>query len=126
MGPRSRPTSRRGRTLAAPRRTSDAIHVWCNMDKKQTCIFASPDKTEKKNWYRGQRKHQWFSEQIKGGFPFSFKTELVQLTFLKLLSKHGSQNITYHCKNSIAYYDARERTYNKAVKILTSNDLELT
>jgi len=105
---------------------TDAIHVWCNMEKKQTCIFASPDKTEKKNWYRGQRKHQWFSEQIKGGFPFSFKSDPVQLTFLKLLSKHGSQNITYHCKNSIAYFDARERTYNKAVKILTSNDLELT
>merc|ERR1712113_406817 len=26
----------------------------------------------------------------------------------------------------IAYYDARERTYDKAVKLLTANDLELT
>ena len=48
------------------------------------------------------------------------------MTFLKLLSKRASQNVTYHCKNSIAYYDARERTYDKAVKLLTANDLELT
>ena len=50
---------------------TDAIHVWCNMEKKQTCIFPSPEKTEKKNWYRGPRKHQWFSEEIKGGFIVS-------------------------------------------------------
>lgn len=104
----------------------DAIHVWCNIKDKETCVFASPDKTEKKRWYSGQRKHQWFSEEIKGGFPFTFKADKIQLTFLKLLSKTGYQNVTYHCKNSIAYYDARERTYNKAVKIMTSNDLELT
>jgi len=105
---------------------TDAIHVWCNIEKKETCISASPESSDKKNWYRGQRKHQWFSEEIQGGFPFSFKSDKIQLTFLKLLSKQGSQSITYHCKNSIAYFDAKERTYNKAVKIMTSNDLELT
>ena len=32
-------------------------------------------------------------------------TANVQMTFLRLLSTEGSQNITYHCKNSIAYLD---------------------
>jgi len=105
---------------------SDAIHVWCNMEKKETCIFASPEKTDQKVWYKGKSKHMWFSEDIKGGFPFSFKADKIQLTFLKLLSKSGTQSITYHCRNSVAHFDAKARNYNKAVKIMTSNDLELT
>jgi len=105
---------------------NDAVQAWCNIEKKETCIFADPERTDKKSWYRGPRKHMWFSADIQGGAMFSYKFDPVQMTFLKLLSKRASQNVTYHCKNSIAYYDARERTYDKAVKLLTANDLELT
>ena len=47
------------------------------------------------------------------------------MTFLQLLSTHSSQNITYNCRNSVAHYDANERSYKKAIKILGWNDIEL-
>lgn len=47
------------------------------------------------------------------------------MTFLQLLSTHSSQNLTYHCRNSVANYDANERSHKKALKILGWNDIEL-
>ena len=47
------------------------------------------------------------------------------MTFLQLLSTHSSQNLTYHCRNSVANYDATDRSYKKALKILGWNDIEL-
>ena len=47
------------------------------------------------------------------------------MTFLQLLSTHGSQNMTYNCRNSVAHYVANERSHKKAVKILGWNDIEL-
>ena len=47
------------------------------------------------------------------------------MTFLQLLSTRSSQNLTYHCRNSVANYDAEERSHKKALKILGWNDIEL-
>lgn len=47
------------------------------------------------------------------------------MTFLRLLSTEGSQNITYHCKNSIAYMDEETGNLKKAVMLQGSNDVEL-
>lgn len=45
---------------------------------------------------------------------------------MQLLSKHAYQNIIYHCKNSIGYFDSERKTYRKGMKFLTWNDVELT
>lgn len=68
------------------------------------------------------------------GLPFQFSygddnlapnTANIQMTFLRLLSTEGSQNITYHCKNSIAYMDEETGNLKKAVILQGSNDVEL-
>lgn len=63
---------------------------------------------------------------------FEYNTEGVtskematQLAFMRLLANHASQNITYHCKNSIAYMDEETGSLNKAVMLQGSNDVEL-
>lgn len=48
-----------------------------------------------------------------------------QLAFMRLLANHASQNITYHCRNSIAYMDEETGSLNKAVILQGSNDVEL-
>lgn len=48
-----------------------------------------------------------------------------QLAFMRLLANRASQNITYHCKNSIAYLDEETGRLNKAVILQGSNDVEL-
>lgn len=49
----------------------------------------------------------------------------IQLTFLRLLSTEASQNITYHCKNSIAYMDQASGNLKKALLLQGSNDVEI-
>lgn len=49
----------------------------------------------------------------------------IQLNFLRLLSTEASQNITYHCKNSIAYMDQALGNLKKALLLEGSNEVEL-
>lgn len=45
--------------------------------------------------------------------------------FLQLLSTGAVQNITYHCKNSVASFDAQGKTFRKGIKLLGWNDAEI-
>lgn len=49
----------------------------------------------------------------------------VQMTFMRLMSNQASQNITYHCKNSIAYMDSTTGNLKKALLLQGSNDVEI-
>lgn len=112
----------------------DAIKVYCNMETGETCINASPLTIPRKNWWTdssAEKKHVWFGESMEGGFQFSYgNPELpedvldVQLAFLRLLSSRASQNITYHCKNSIAYMDHASGNVKKALRLMGSNEGE--
>lgn len=111
----------------------DAIKVYCDFSSGETCIQAQPDSVAVKNWYKNSKpkKHVWLGE-INGGTQFEYNTEGVtskematQLAFMRLLANHASQNITYHCKNSIAYMDEETGSLNKAVMLQGSNDVEL-
>lgn len=50
----------------------------------------------------------------------------VQMTFLKLLSASARQNFTYMCHQSVAWYDAKTDSYDKALRFLGSNDEEMS
>ncbi|OXB70000.1 UNVERIFIED_CONTAM: hypothetical protein H355_014240, partial [Colinus virginianus] len=113
----------------------DAIKVYCNMETGETCLNANPATVPRKNWWTsesGGKKHIWFGESMKGGFQFSYGdpdlpedvTE-VQLAFLRILSSRASQNITYHCKNSIAYMDQASGNVKKALKLMSSVETEI-
>ncbi|OWK16813.1 COL2A1 [Cervus elaphus hippelaphus] len=111
------------------------MKVFCNMETGETCVYPNPASVPKKNWWSSKskdKKHIWFGETINGGFHFSYgddnlapNTANVQMTFLRLLSTEGSQNITYHCKNSIAYLDEAAGNLKKALLIQGSNDVEI-
>ncbi|NXG48457.1 CO1A1 protein, partial [Psilopogon haemacephalus] len=49
----------------------------------------------------------------------------IQLTFLRLMSTEASQNITYHCKNSIAYMDQATGNLKKALLLQGANEIEI-
>merc|ERR1711937_675841 len=48
------------------------------------------------------------------------------ITFLRLLSTQARQTVTYHCNNSVAYFDKANRDYAQALKLLGSNGVEFT
>lgn len=48
-----------------------------------------------------------------------------QLAFMRLLANQAVQNITYHCKNSIAYMDEASGNLKKALLLQGSNDAEI-
>ncbi|MEQ2208317.1 Collagen alpha-2(I) chain [Xenoophorus captivus] len=102
---------------------NDAIKVFCDFTTRETCIYAHPESIARKNWYRSteNRKHVWFGETING----DTESMATQLAFMRLLSNQASQNITYHCKNSIAYMDSESGNLKKAVVLQGSNDVEL-
>ncbi|CAB1445080.1 unnamed protein product [Pleuronectes platessa] len=115
--------------------TIDAIKVFCNMETGESCVQPKPSGIPRKNWWSSKskdRKHVWFGETMNGGFHFSYgddslaaNTAAIQMTFLRLLSTEAAQNITYHCKNSVAYLDASTGNLKKAVLLQGSNDVEI-
>lgn len=46
--------------------------------------------------------------------------------FLQILSQHAVQNITYHCKGSVAYFNEEKKTHRYGLKLLAWNDAEIT
>lgn len=122
----------------------DAILVHCDMDNKATCVFPSPSRSPEIN-YIGDKTEIWLEDFEKGikvshqdsllekkilmqpyfYVQMNYKADSNQIGFLQLLSVSASQNITYHCKNSVAYFDAGHRNYRKGLKLLTWNDAEI-
>lgn len=49
----------------------------------------------------------------------------IQMTFMRLMANQASQNITYHCKNSVAYMDSATGNLKKALLLQGSNDVEI-
>lgn len=49
----------------------------------------------------------------------------VQVKLLQLLSKQSHQNVTYHCRNSVAYKDEKTTNLKKALVLRGSNGQEL-
>ena len=56
---------------------------------------------------------------------FSYKADRNQIGFLQLLSTHAEQNITYHCQNHVAVYNAQRQTYRGSLRLMSWNDQEI-
>lgn len=102
----------------------DAILAHCDMDRRATCVFPQPKRSPEVT-YNGDEQEVWLGD-VPGGIKLTYKSDSNQLGFLQLLSTAAQQNLTYHCKNSVAYHDAAKNTYRKAVKFLAYNDAEIT
>lgn len=102
----------------------DAILVYCDLNRKMTCVKSSPERS-KNIQYTGDEKEIWLSD-ISNGMKLTYKTDNNQLHYLQMLSSSASQDVTYHCKKSVAYFDDEKKNYRKSIKMLTWNDAELT
>ena len=49
-------------------------------------------------WYTGKTKRTYFST-MNLGYKLDYIEEPTQMTFLRLLSTHARQRVTYYCKN---------------------------
>merc|ERR1719431_380197 len=105
---------------------NDAIVVQCDMDKKSTCVLPQPSMTQEYNWNRKSRGLAWLGEDIQPGFEFTYKADSQQLRFLQLLSSSAYQKLTYHCKNSVAVFDATNRNFRNSLRIRTDENIELS
>ena len=47
------------------------------------------------------------------------------MSFLQLPSSSASQEVTYHCKNSVAVFDAESKSFRHALRHMTVSDTEL-
>ena len=67
-----------------------------------------------------------FPSQFEYGSEGSSAQDVnIQLTFLRLMATEASQNITYHCKNSIAYMDQQSGNLKKSLLLQGSNEIEI-
>jgi len=103
----------------------DAIEVYCNRQTSESCILAQQPTTRNATWYSGPSKHVYFGA-MKGGSQFTYVNDAVQMTFLRLLTTQARQNVTYYCKNSVGVYDDAAGNTDKALKIMTSSEIELS
>lgn len=97
----------------------------CDMEEKATCVLPRPAISEEYSYVGTGRGIKWLGDDINPGFEFTYKADSNQMGFLQLLSSRASQELTYHCKNSIAVFDARKRSFRNALRIMTSTDQEL-
>jgi len=105
----------------------DAIEVYCYIKQHKTCVVPKPEMYSKGRWFDQPSENlSWFSGDARGGNEFTYKIDRSQLTFLQLLSSEASQTITYHCKNSAAYFDASSHSFNNAAVFETNNDMRLS
>ena len=102
----------------------DAILVYCDMSSLATCVQPKPDMSPEMSVETTERE-LWFSNIPDGGFHFTYKADSNQISFLQLLSAKASQNITYHCSNSLAFYSAKKDHHRKAVGLMSWNDLDI-
>lgn len=75
--------------------------------------------------YVGDETEIWLSE-VHNGMKLTYKADSNQLTHLQMLSTHATQNVTYHCKKSVGYFDAEKNHHRNAIKLLAWNDAMLT
>ena len=125
----------------------DAVKVYCNMTSGETCVYPDIHTSKMPNipWRKSGRG--WYS-QLRGGFKvrsvashvlwsfyvrFEFLWQItydsvgpIQMRFLRLLSGTARQNFTYTCINSVVWYDALSRNYQKSITFLGDNEEEFS
>lgn len=107
--------------------SDDAVKVFCDMaDGGKTCVFPDVHASKMPNIPWRKSGDGWYSN-LRGGFRISYDSVgIVQMTFLRLLSKEAHQNMTYTCINSVAWYDNEARNYDNSIKLMGANDDEFS
>ncbi|CAF0854342.1 unnamed protein product, partial [Didymodactylos carnosus] len=106
----------------------DAVLVHCELTKRMTCIKAKqasfkPSTRLLSNSKTATKKHVRFMEDLLQQPEFEYDIETIQLRFLRMLSDKAYQNITYHCRKTIAAYDNSKQDYSRAIRLRTKNSV---
>lgn len=106
--------------------TDDAVKVHCKMATGETCVYPDIHASKMPNIPWRKSRDGWYSK-LRGGFHISYDSiGPIQMRFLRLLSSQASQNFTYTCVNSVAWYDERTRSYANAITFLGENEDEFS
>ncbi|CAM9130919.1 unnamed protein product, partial [Lampetra fluviatilis] len=116
--------------------SGDSFKVFCNFTSGgETCVV--PDErtaSVKMSSWPGETLGTWFSE-FSDGHPLSYvdldgrPVGAVQMTFLRLLSSSARQNVTYLCRDAVAWVDAHGGAgspHARSVRMLAANDEEIS
>lgn len=95
----------------------DAILVFCDSKTKESCILPAPDRSDKLDL-----KDSWVSNL---GFKLTYKADSNQLHFLQINSASARQKLTLHCKNTVAYYDAANKSHRHSLVLIAQTDFEI-
>merc|ERR1711935_314440 len=105
----------------------DSILVHCDMDTESTCVSSKPLVSPAfKLSSQEDGKEVWLSERKSESGPYhiNYKADSHQMSFLQLLSHKAVQNVTFHCKATLAYKNSRG-TGKKSLSLMSWNDLEI-
>lgn len=103
----------------------DAIRVFCDFAFNATCIYPNRSKTGNKKWFSGPDGYKWFAMDFDKRSQFVYDCDPIQLTFLRLLSDHAKQSVTYHCLNSTAWFKQGSGNYKHSIKLKSDNGIEM-
>jgi len=104
----------------------DAILVFCDFENNSTCINPVQREIETKQWYTGEKQYKWIGELVLQESAISYNADTTQITFLKMLSKNATQTITYHCRNSAAWYNTKTKSTDGSMKLRDDKGDEIT
>lgn len=102
----------------------DAIKVHCNIEQRSTCILPEKSKFREVN-PQTTSTEIWLGE-VDSDLKISYQADSNQIRYLQILSERASQDITYHCKRSVAVYNKEKSTFRQGLKLLAYNEAELT
>jgi len=103
----------------------DAVKVYCDFPLSATCIYPNKSKTGNKKWFSGNDGYKWFAKEFDDRLQFAYDCDPIQLTFLRLLSNHAKQTITYHCLNSTAWFREGSGNYEHSIRLKADNGIEI-
>lgn len=104
----------------------DGVEVYCDLEQEGVTCIAPSIQRKSMSRFKKSQPGDWFSEDPKYGFRFDYNVSIPQFKFLRLLSATASQRFTYHCQNSVGWYDKENDNYDKAVILRGHNDETLT
>jgi len=101
----------------------DAILAYCNMETGATCVQPKPSLSREYNII-AEEKELWIGDMATDAFVINYKADSNQMSFLQLLSAKAEQEVTYHCRNSVAFENPRGKNV-KSLSFMSWNDLEI-
>lgn len=101
----------------------DAIRVYCDFRSKKiyTCVLPAMNITDEHTAPGSTQSPLWYASQHLQDGEIPYQSKVVQIKFLQSLHDKAEQEITFHCKNSVAYRDAQSKSKDRAILLTTFN-----